>query len=463
MKKFVALMAIVACLTAANALPPQKVTIPVFPSQDVRYRARNKLSFYKEPAENSPRLIEIFKDKWNRESSEDGLAWNNEPLPNDFDYWDVKASDWITLEKSAGWLHAWHYDRMVWIHPDNYEIIEANYAPIKVDSETNIFKLSYPPHADYAANISVFVRPTGRYKGVCAFCYKWGGVEGVMIGAIINNMAVFPAFLPAKVECTLHDPRGFSVTAPQSKGDKFSVKYGYAMADNSELGGTLDFNELTDQQLVELLKHTNDISSSPLIAFRNNNGWLASQMIFDADDWVGDKITVPFAPGNYDNSPAEIKGVESPASERAKQIAEMVRTINSPKVTNNHSKVEVTNVKLTEGETAMTIRFIPRQNFQYNINRDAYLTCDVNNEHYPITRVNGANLSPRPTQARAGVEEVITLYFRGVPLESTVINLVEGPSRDNINIDGIQVPLPSDANPAAKATGLMGNTNDAVK
>lgn len=439
MKKNIVFPIIVFFSLVSTATPPEKITIPIFPKETNRIQVANQkaLILFKDASTDSPQLYHGFKNEWHMQEEPSMFYWSDESIPEGFNSHRETLSGssemLIPLETSAEWLRIWYGDRPVWIG-GNFIINKGKeYKPIEVMG--NQFKMWSPTGED--GEYKVYVRPDGKYAGMLTFLYKYGGIEGICFGAMINGMSVFPVMLPAKVLYGYDSYKDFTVLPPKPNSPFYEIRFPDALSDGNN---SIDLNKLSDEQFGQLFLKAN--SAEKILVATQVGEYLPKLMWFDPNTWPLQKITVPFAPGDYPESPSEVREVETPASQKARRLAEMTRNVNNPVISGSApSHIKVSYIRLSPEQTVITIRFTPQSNFQYNINRDAYITSNKGNEHYAIKRVSGANLSPKPTQARRGEEEVITMYFEPVPLESTVINLVEGPSRDNINISGIEVPL----------------------
>lgn len=441
MKKIILLIAASAFMSvAANSMLPKEVTIPVLPAETFRLQTRPQkgLILFKDASSDSPQLYHGFSNEWRKQEEPVVYYWSDEAIPDDYkSYRELisgESGQLLPLQKSSGWIRIWYSDRPVWISESNFESFYGRkIVPITV--EDNVFSLWSPTGED--GTYRVYVRPSGKYSGLLTFVYKYGGIEGICFGYIINGMAIFPAMLPAKVQCSYGSTGGLTVNAPRPKSPFYEVNFPTKLSDGYS---SLDFNKLTDEELSSLLVKAK-CADNILVGYQLE-GYTPRLMWFNPKLWPLKTLTVPFTTGSYPAAPSTVEEVETVATAVARQQQRLTRTVNNPHFVNEATATtRVSSVRLTPQFTSITITFTPASNFQYNINRGAYITCNQTDTRYSITSVQGANLSPKPTQARRGVEEVVTMYFEPVPLESTVINLVEGPSRDNININGIEVPI----------------------
>lgn len=162
-----------------------------------------------------------------------------------------------------------------------------------------------------------------------------------------------------------------------------------------------------------------------------------------------------------DNQPEEVEAVEiiseAPAqidySVESETETEIIndspiaqeRVWNNPQVGSINSGAHLDRVYIGEKTTSLYVSFVKNFSGPWNINRDAYITCDaVPDKKYYITGVKGTELSPKPCTSHSQGQKVeFVMFFDPVPLNSTEITLWEGPASDNFHIKNISVPLQS--------------------
>jgi len=158
-----------------------------------------------------------------------------------------------------------------------------------------------------------------------------------------------------------------------------------------------------------------------------------------------------------DNGNEEVEAVEI-ISEEPAQIADSAETEtaiindgriaqervwNNPHLGSINSGAHLDRIYIGEKTTSLYVSFVKNFSRPWNINRNAYITCDaVPDKKYYITGVKGTELSPTPCTSHSQGQKVeFVMFFEPVPLNSTKVTLWEGPSSDNFHIKDISVPL----------------------
>lgn len=439
-RNFIAWMAVIALGIDAYSAPPEEVTIPVMPVELYSLNTPNQKCAYflKEASTDAATLHQGYQNEWRKEEEPVVLYWSDEKAPEGYKTYlkQITGGSYIPLQTSAGWLRIWYSDRPVWIG-GNYDI-GKNYTidPIKIEGDQ--FKMRSPDGEE--GDYTVYVRKSGKYAGMLTFIYKYGGIEGICFGTLINGMAVFPALLPAKVQYGYSTYKELTVNPPKPNSPFFEIKFPGSLSDGNY---SIDFNKMSDEEIGNLYRKSNS-SDRILVGYKYGN-YLPELIWFDASLWPLKTMTVPFRPGTYSTEPSKVEEIVTVATAKAKRQKELTRSIQNPTVESANTGIKLTDISLNPTSTTLYVTLTPQGNFQWNVNRGAYITSDAApGKHFNITGVsNNVNLSPKPTNARAGVPISFTMTFEPVPLETTVVNLIEGPSKDNIHINNIKTPIKS--------------------
>lgn len=119
------------------------------------------------------------------------------------------------------------------------------------------------------------------------------------------------------------------------------------------------------------------------------------------------------------------------------------RTIVKPAVNKINANTSLDKVILTPEATILEMSFVNVNGIrQWNINRDAYITCDITQlQRYPLVSTKGVYISPKPTNISGNKNERIsfTLVFEPIPLNASSLFLTEGPTVDNFHIYGADI------------------------
>lgn len=439
-KYFIAWMAILAYATASYSAPPENVTIPVLPAQVYSLTTPHQKCAYflKEASKDAPILYQGFQNEWRPEEEPVVLYWSDENIPEGYKTYlkQITGGAYIPLQTSAGWYRIWFSDRPVWLGGIYNMGNKFTIDPISFEEDQ--FRMNSPDGEE--GNYTVYQRKSGKYAGMLAFIYKYGGIEGICFGTMINGMAVFPAMLPAKIHYDYGTSQELTVIPPKPKSPFYDIKFPASLSDGNY---SINLNKISDEVIGNLYRKANS-SDKILVGYKYGN-YLPELMWFDASLWPLKTMTVPFQSGSYTVAPSKIEEVVTVATAQAQREKELIRSIENPVVEYANAGIKLTDISLNPSTTTLYVTLTPTRNFQWNVNRDAYITSnEAPGKHFNILSVsNNVNLSPKPTNARAGVPINFTMTFESVPLETTVVNLVEGPSKDNIHINNIQTPLPS--------------------
>lgn len=122
------------------------------------------------------------------------------------------------------------------------------------------------------------------------------------------------------------------------------------------------------------------------------------------------------------------------------------RVVENPQLSYINPGTKLERVLIQPDGTTLEMSFVNNSGLkQWNINRDAYITCDVTpDKKYRLLRTRGVNISPKPTEISGNRGERISfsITFEPIPLHSGNITLVEGPSRDNFHAENVDIKEP---------------------
>lgn len=283
-------------------------------------------------------------------------------------------------------------------------------------------------YCDNYQKYQLSIRKSGKYKDLCLYQaqveYEPEDPEGLYVGFLVEGQIVLPLYFPG-FDCMRQDEEVQGIEV----GDGY-IRYNPTFEGHAQTDGggfmTVDMDKLSDEHISQILAQCKPVceDEGQMILLRNT---------FDGGFF---KVVVPINGQSFCGL-----SVEKVSKRFEAQI--MSRIIDRPQVQRINNGTTLNRVSMENKATTLHMSFVNSNGLrQWNVNRDAYLTCDVTpGKRYYLVRTKGVNISPRPTNLSGNRNEKIefSLTFEPVPLNATTITLVEGPSRDNFHIDYINV------------------------
>lgn len=401
---------------SAQELRTLKAYLPEAPLEFARITS-DGVNLREEPSATSNRLMEACSDEgvW--------YEWKQNPTKGLTPCHPEKGETMLVLDRSGEWIYllcrVTGYYMPVWIKESFCEVRQA----LPVIQQT------------FSKNGLVYFRNKGQFKDLCIFDVTpefMDDSEGLYIGTIKDGYLVLP--------------RRFNGLGPWTQGSTVEIKEfpedgSYALIvpesitkageDESGAGALIpDFSKFTDKNIADLIGHTAE----------------GDEIIFAGDPFNGGYRRVSI----YDVNHPQLSGLNlKPVTLEIQSEAAKPRRINNPKISYINKGTTLDKVILSPEGTTLEMSFINRSGLkQWNVNRDAYITCDATpGKKYYLMRTSGVNISPKPTYLTGNTSQKVSfsMTFEPIPLESSRLELIEGPSMDNFHAKDVVIEQTKDS------------------
>lgn len=326
----------------------------------------------------------------------------------------------------------------------------CNIMPVTSLNADNYYANGYQEHM-------LHIRKGGRYDGLCLFMAKMyksmDDPEGLFIGKLIDGKVILPLQFSGYLT-EISDAKGFEFGQNFRGNTYMGYPTSYVVdADDGNGNGslTVDLSKLTDADIDKILEHSNPIEGWEIMLVDNpfTGGYYQFELTTEPDD-TGKRSWAAFS----------LKKFTEPLAKEGNP-----RVVKSPGVSYINSGTRVDRVLIQPDATTLEMSFVNSGGLtQWNINRDAYITCDATPDvKYRLLRTRGVNISPKPTVVSGNRDERISfsMSFEAVPLYANTITLVEGPSKDNFHANDIDI-RPTDADNATPAVVETSSSTEIV-
>lgn len=336
---------------------------------------------------------------------------------------------WIKLAYNAAGVYY-----PVWVKRNFCNIMPAS----------NIYADRY--YANNYQKYQLSIRKDGIYEGLCLYQAKIeneNDPEGLFLGMLVDGQVVLPLRFKNKLISVFNqdeDVQGIEVC------DGY-IRYNPSYEGNAEYEGggfmTLDMDRLSDDDISNILSQCEYATEQEQMILLGNT--------FDGGFF---RVTVPTDGTSFFGLPVEKVSV--------KYDKATPRVINNPSHSYINPGTRLERVLVQPNGTTLEMSFVNTSGLrQWNINCDAYITCDATpGKQYKLLRTRGVNISPKPTNVSGNRNERISfsMTFEPIPLHAKTLTLVEGPSRDNFHANDVDI---SEQNNYASVT-QQSNISDGV-
>lgn len=409
----------------------------------------NNVNLRKAPSAKAPRLVRlvggeydyVFDCGWS-----DEVKGTTEPVYGDSFYPSVqldrnhdfgKYDDipdgtefWIKLAYNAAGVYY-----PVWVKRNFCNIMPAS----------NIYADRY--YANNYQKYQLSIRKDGIYEGLCLYQAKIeneNDPEGLFLGMLVDGQVVLPLRFKNKLISVFNqdeDVQGIEVC------DGY-IRYNPSYEGNAEYEGggfmTLDMDRLSDDDISNILSQCEYATEQEQMILLGNT--------FDGGFF---RVTVPTDGTSFFGLPVEKVSV--------KYDKATPRVINNPSHSYINPGTRLERVLVQPNGTTLEMSFVNTSGLrQWNVNCDAYITCDATpGKKFRLLHTRGVNISPKPTNVSGNRNERISfsMTFEPIPLHAKTLTLVEGPSRDNFHANDVDISEKKNTNPKS-ADAKRVNTSD---
>lgn len=417
MNKIINLVACVILSGSVSLSAQKQVTLIVPEIRGAAYVSGNEINLRKLPSANSPQLQ--FQQETEDDEGSGEAVWSDTPTPRGYERRNAKlykTNVVPTVQDSDGWVQIVYSDMVPWI--------KGNFC--------NLYPLQQvrPGMTDRFEDKPLSIRTEGAFKDWCA--YFWDdetGGTGIYLGRLVDKIAVLSMVLycyPSFDESV----KGISIA-------NGNIRYGFDACINKGRP-VINLDKLSDSDFNKLL----------FLAEPSQE----EQIFYAFDETI---FRESICPDRYTGKLNKVS-IEIP------QVMEsQPRTITNPTLSYINPGTKLERVLIQPDGTTFEMSFVNTSGLrQWNVNRDAYITCDATpGKKYRLLRTRGVNISPKPTNLTGNRNERISfsMTFEPIPLSATSVTLTEGPSKNNFHANAVNIR--DNSSSGAKSSNL---SSDAV-